>query len=501
MMKAVLKTLALSFGGGLALGAGLRLTQGAAKKREEPALDLDPLLARLKKVESRIVQIETAPRAAPVAPAPAVIPEKTLAAFESRLAAQFADVEHLRVEMRRVDQRLGEMDAQIPVLIQSTVSVQFREVEHKLQLEFEEAQSRSMTAFVDTLQTKVVERITALETNLAEQSTAIGNLRDSSLRTDENLQKMLAGIEKLVDQTRAPQAPPPSPRSTPPHEAEPKPQPMTAGIEAEKAREPIVHKPATARTFEPSIEPEPTPISEAYLAAIPQDIPILAGRPEITHPGAAETAHSNGVASEKVSEPAPVLVKTAEPVAEPVKGPEPAPAAESAPPAEPPKSEESYEWVNRIGLELLAPRPKPRIGWRLPLAVGLAAGLILVAGLLYSGVLQKYFNPAVAQPSPTLATTAPAPEPAPPATNANDVQSLEQRASAKPSDPAALIDLAREYQRRKEWAKAEAAYRSALEASPGNRDAALGLSDVLYQEQKYEESAAVLNKLSSGKSQ
>jgi len=47
MMKAVLKTLAISFGGGLALGAGMRLTQGPVKSRPEPGVDLDPLLARL----------------------------------------------------------------------------------------------------------------------------------------------------------------------------------------------------------------------------------------------------------------------------------------------------------------------------------------------------------------------------------------------------------------------------------------------------------------------
>jgi thioredoxin-like negative regulator of GroEL len=64
-----------------------------------------------------------------------------------------------------------------------------------------------------------------------------------------------------------------------------------------------------------------------------------------------------------------------------------------------------------------------------------------------------------------------------------------------------LVEQGRDFTRRKEWAKAESAFRSALEASPANREAALGLSDVLYQEQKYEESAAVLNKLSSASKQ
>ena len=85
MMKSVLKTLAISFGGGLALGAGMRLAQGPAKGRPEPRADLDPLLARLKNVESRIVEMESTERVAPVAsaPAPSAFAERTLAAFES----------------------------------------------------------------------------------------------------------------------------------------------------------------------------------------------------------------------------------------------------------------------------------------------------------------------------------------------------------------------------------------------------------------------------------
>jgi tetratricopeptide (TPR) repeat protein len=168
-------------------------------------------------------------------------------------------------------------------------------------------------------------------------------------------------------------------------------------------------------------------------------------------------------------------------------------------PKPPHKSEESYEWINRIGLELLAPRPKPRPAWRIPVAVALVAGLITIAALFYSGTLQKYFDGRLApQQTSSLASTSPASEPPgqPPA--ASD-RSLDQRAAAKPDEANALVERGREHARRKEWAKAEASFRSALEASPANRGAALGLSDVLYQEQKYEESAAVLNKLSAGK--
>ena len=507
MMKAVLKTLALSFGGGLALGAGLRLTQGSARARREPDVDLDPVLARLKNVESRIVAMEASPRAPSAAAAPAAsLAEKTLSAFESRLAAQFGDVEQLRGEIRNIDQRLGDLDAHIPVIIQSTVDVRFQEVERKLQHDFEEAQNRSMAAFVDTLQSAVVERITALETNLADQSQAIGKLRDTSLRTDESLQKMLVGIERLVDQGRRP-APPPSavpapPAESPPAAVEHAAEPAVAHSEAAEQPEVLASHLAAVRLGStmhrvdeklPIEQPLPALVSEASMAAEPAHaIPVLTSAPETAQPGAIEAVHANGA----VSGPAPASPNAEVHAAE--SAPEDALPQSDEPVA---KSEESYEWVNRIGLELLAPRPQPRFGWRIPLAVGLVAGLILIAGLLYSGMMQRYFKFGASQQTSNLASVSPASEPAAPLPNGGDLQTLEQRAASNPGDLSALVELGREYTRRRDWTKAEAAYRSALEASPGNRDAGLGLSDVLYQEQKYEESAAVLNKLSSAKPQ
>ncbi len=515
MMKAVFKTLAISFGGGLALGAGIRLTQGPVKSRPEPGVDLDPLLARLKSVESRIVRMETTVPASAPAAAPSPVVEKTLAAFESRLAAQFNDVQHLRGEIRGVDQRLVEMDAQLPVIVQSTVDVRFREAERKLQQDFEEAQSRSMAAFVDTLQTRVVERISTLESNLAEQFNAIGKLRDTSLRTDENLQKMVAGIERLVDQSRTPQPPPSPVNAAPPHEPAPKvhpaeppvgqpevaplletarvhaaglEQPVERSLEKPSPEKPSPEKPSPEKPFPEKPSPQAPLFSEAAMGLdVPEDVPVLAHVPEMVRAGARETAHSNGAGSEP-----PVAAPH---VSEPVLRSEPVLPSEPVVPSEPGPHAE-YEWVNRIGLELLAPRPKPRMALRIPVLVGLLAGLIiLIAGLLYSRVLQRYFNSSAMPQTSTLASTAPSTDPVVPAQNSNE------RAPSQPGDLTAPMEQAREYQRRKDWPSAEAAYRSALETNPANRDAALGLSDILYQEQKYEESAAVLNKLSASKSQ
>ena len=503
MMKAVLKTLAISFGGGLALGAGIRLTQGAAKSRREPGVDLDPLLSRLKNVESRISEMELESYASvetPVssAPLPSEVLGQTLVAFEARLASQLNDVEQIRGDIRRVDERLADLDSQLPVLVQSNVDVRFQEVERKLQHEFEQAQTRSMAAFVDTLQSKVVDRISTLENNLAEQSQAIGKLRDASQRSDENLQKMLVGIERLVDQTKAPPpAPPPVTVVPPAPVVVPRESPASV-YEAASAivrKEPVephesvrmqakeVAEPPVARTEAP---PEPPVVVTKPRYELPADSPMLAEVPEIPPADTQEMVYIRVSAAE---------IEASEPSAAPspaVEVPKQAAATSvtELPPPEPLKPEESYEWVNKIGLELLAPRPKPRLGWRIPLVIGLAAGIILIVGLLYSGMLQHFFESGAVPQTSTLASTSPA-APEPPATSQN----------VKPNDGSTALEEAREYQRRKDWTKAESSYRTILESNPNNRDAAIGLSDVLYQEQKYEESAAVLNKLRSAKSQ
>ena len=121
---------------------------------------------------------------------------------------------------------------------------------------------------------------------------------------------------------------------------------------------------------------------------------------------------------QRLPEPQPILVSQVPVAVETTPVPVPASApvaaeahsAEVATPGESPQSEESFEWVNRIGLELLAPQPKPHRAWRIPLAVGLVAGLILIAGLLYSGILQRFLTSGALRQTSTLASTSPEPD-------------------------------------------------------------------------------------------
>jgi len=84
---------------------------------------------------------------------------------------------------------------------------------------------------------------------------------------------------------------------------------------------------------------------------------------------------------------------------------------------------------------------------------------------------------------------------APAATPFADAGSVSPR-TGQPTDPGPLLESGREFARHKEWTWAERAFRAVLQASPRNREALVGLSDVLYAQHKYEESAAVLNQLS-----
>lgn len=116
---------------------------------------------------------------------------------------------------------------------------------------------------------------------------------------------------------------------------------------------------------------------------------------------------------------------------------------------------------------------------RTPLIVALSSILILTCLGVATWFVQRRF-----------------PSPQPPAAPASANVRSESPITGRPSDPGPLLESGREFARHKEWTRAERAYRAVLQASPLNREAIVGLSDVLYAQHKYEESAAVLNQLS-----
>lgn len=358
MAKKLLQGLAITFGGGLALGAGFKLGQAAGRSRETGGPEFDSLNRRLLAFEHRVQQVESRPPSD--GPGPPRSDE-----FESRLLHQSLDaletrlgerIELMSDHLRKVETRFGSemqaeakrqaaqvtalgrrlediqaklraeieagdrrgqdhvasvvqelhaVEARVPAQVDAAVASRMEALNRKLEADLEQAQNRTLEALVDTLETKVVRRISELESSLQGQSEAIGGLREKSLRSDQNMQKLLVAVERLCEQTE---------RQMLQHAGEPEVGPVQV-IATEEVE--AVPEPAPADPVPEPVEAEPEP----------QAVPALVEA----------AAAGNGAASALQ------------------------PDAEPAPPGN----------LDNAALDLLGPDPKPKKRWRIPLAFSL----------------------------------------------------------------------------------------------------------------------------------
>ncbi|MDQ6664426.1 MAG: tetratricopeptide repeat protein, partial [Acidobacteriota bacterium] len=129
---------------------------------------------------------------------------------------------------------------------------------------------------------------------------------------------------------------------------------------------------------------------------------------------------------------------------------------------------------------------KPRAKWLIPTILTGAAATIALLGW-QSGIISS----PPANPAEHAAQSNPKPVPSG-VTGTPAIQSI-----AAPANEASQIDAARAFLQRREYAKAEEVYRSILKTDPQNREVVLALADVLYRQNKFEESAGVLKALST----
>jgi len=187
----LINILAASVGGGILLGAGIRLGEAIVGREPVPTTDTaagSRLEARLGALEDRLVNLEVI-KPAPVAGARG----------ESQTVAA------IRSELSREDERvaaLSQIGAQLRVELQGwleqSVGSRMADVEAKLRAESDEARRQMLDAFAESVQTRVTHRISRLEEEVAGQSAAMAELRDCSLRTEQSLQKLLGGLDRLL---------------------------------------------------------------------------------------------------------------------------------------------------------------------------------------------------------------------------------------------------------------------------------------------------------------
>ena len=149
-----------------------------------------PILDRLDEIEGRVGEMETGD-----APIPSDV--------RNWLSTQIADtLQDPRSSTRDVAlaRTVGDLEARLPQLIEEAVSTRFHNMASKLQQEIEETHVRTLETFVKNIQVKLVQRVSALETDMSKQAEAMNQLREYSQRTEDNLSRLITGVDKLAQE-------------------------------------------------------------------------------------------------------------------------------------------------------------------------------------------------------------------------------------------------------------------------------------------------------------
>ena len=147
-----------------------------------------PILDRLDDIDSRVDQMESGSLA---------LPENPRRWLGSQLAESMGGRFGGR-SGREVAREVDNLEAFLPEMIEEAVTKRFEQMSGKLQQELEDTHIRTLETFVKTVQTKIVKRVSALEQDMTRQAEAMNQLRESSARTEDNLSRLISGVDKLA---------------------------------------------------------------------------------------------------------------------------------------------------------------------------------------------------------------------------------------------------------------------------------------------------------------
>lgn len=149
---------------------------------------IKPILDRLDEIEGRVVQMETGEEP---------VPENVRGWLSSQIADTLDDPRGRKRDLS-LNRTVGDLEARLPQLIEEAVTTRFHQMADKLQSEIEETHVRTLETFVKNIQVKLVQRVSALETDMSKQAEAMAELRDYSQRTEDNLSRLISGVDKLA---------------------------------------------------------------------------------------------------------------------------------------------------------------------------------------------------------------------------------------------------------------------------------------------------------------
>jgi hypothetical protein len=147
-----------------------------------------PILDRLDEIDNRVALMESGDEEMPGDPR---------GWLSTELVRTYNSSTHGR-ENAMVGRTVADMEARLPQLIEQAVTQRFNQMAGKLQQEIEETHVRTLESFVKNIQGKLVQRVSALENDMTRQAEAMNQLRDYSQRTEENLSRLISGVDKLA---------------------------------------------------------------------------------------------------------------------------------------------------------------------------------------------------------------------------------------------------------------------------------------------------------------
>jgi hypothetical protein len=92
------------------------------------------------------------------------------------------------------------VEARLPQMIEEAVTRRFQTMAGKLQEQIEEQHVRTLETFVKNIQVKLVQRVSVLEQNMHHQAEAMHQLREYNQRTEDNLSRLISGVDKLANE-------------------------------------------------------------------------------------------------------------------------------------------------------------------------------------------------------------------------------------------------------------------------------------------------------------
>jgi two-component system nitrate/nitrite response regulator NarL len=149
-----------------------------------------PILDRLDEIDARVAQMETGDEPVPSDP-------------RGWLRTQLADTvrDHPgSSEVAVLGRSVNDLEARLPDLIENAVTRRFHQMADKLQQEIEETHVRTLETFVRNIQSRLVQRVSALEQDMGKQAEAMNQLREYSQRTEDNLSRLISGVDKLAQE-------------------------------------------------------------------------------------------------------------------------------------------------------------------------------------------------------------------------------------------------------------------------------------------------------------